>query len=37
MLELAIAVITGVVSPVIVLLVKSRIDKKKKPDMVEEG
>lgn len=37
MLELAIAFITGVVSPVIVLLVKSRIDKKKKPDMVEEA
>lgn len=37
MLELAIAFVTGVVSPVIVLLVKSRIDKKKKPDMVEEA
>lgn len=37
MLELAIAFITGVVSPVIVLLVKSRLDKKNKPDMVEEA
>ena len=37
MLELTIAFITGVVSPVIVLLVKSRLDKKKKPDMVEEA
>lgn len=37
MLELIIAFITGVVSPVIVLLVKSRLDKKNKPDMVEEA
>ena len=37
MLELTIAFITGVVSPVIILLVKSRLDKKKKPDMVEEA
>ena len=37
MLELTIAFITGVVSPVIVLLVKSRLDKKNKPDMVEEA
>ena len=37
MLELVIAFITGVVSPVIVLLLKSRLDKKNKPDMVEEA
>jgi hypothetical protein len=37
MLELIIAFITCVVSPVIVLLVKSRLDKKNKPDMVEEA
>lgn len=37
MLELVIAFITGVVSPVIVLLLKGRLDKKNKPDMVEEA
>jgi len=37
MLELVIAFITGVVSPVIVLILKSRLDKKNKPDMVVEA
>jgi hypothetical protein len=37
MLELIIAFITGVISPVTVILLKNRLDKKNKPDMVEEA
>ena len=38
MLEIAIAFITGVISPVTILLIKNRLEnKKKKPDMVEEA
>jgi len=37
MLELVIAFITGVISPVTVILLKNRLDKKNKPDMVEEA
>jgi len=37
MLELIIAFITGVISPVTVILVKNKLDKKNKPDMVEEA
>ena len=37
MLELIIAFITGVISPVTVILLKNRLDKRNKPDMVEEA
>tara|TARA_S200002703_G_scaffold20906_2_gene17373 strand:+ start:11661 stop:12260 length:600 start_codon:yes stop_codon:yes gene_type:complete len=36
MLEIVIAFITGVISPVTIILLKNRIDKRNKPDMVEE-
>jgi hypothetical protein len=37
MLEIAIAFITGVISPVTVMVVKNKIENRKKPDMVEEA
>ena len=37
MLEIIIAFITGVISPVTIILLKNRIEKKNKPDMVEEA
>lgn len=37
MLEIVLAFISGVISPVTVMLVKNRIDKRKKPDMVEDA
>jgi hypothetical protein len=37
MIEVAIAFITGVVSPVIVMLVKNKINKKGKVDIVQEA
>ena len=37
MVEIAIAFITGVVSPVIVMLVKNKLDKKPKVDVVQEA
>lgn len=37
MLELIVAFITGVISPVTIILIKNRIDKKNKPDMVTEA
>lgn len=37
MLEIIIAFITGVISPVTIILLKNRLEKKNKPDMVEEA
>ncbi|MDB0059732.1 hypothetical protein N9F18_01100 [bacterium] len=37
MLELIVAFITGVISPVTIILLKNRINKKNKPDMVTEA
>jgi len=37
MLEIIIAFITGVISPVTIVLLKNRLEKKNKPDMVEEA
>jgi hypothetical protein len=37
MAEIVIAFITGVISPVTILLLKTKLSKKKKPDMVEEA
>jgi hypothetical protein len=37
MLEIAIAFITGVISPVTIMIVKNRLEKRKKPDMVDEA
>jgi hypothetical protein len=37
MLEITIAFITGVISPVTILLLKSKLGKKEKPDMVTEA
>jgi len=37
MTEIAIAFITGVISPVTIVLLKNRLEKKNKPDMVEEA
>ena len=36
MIELIIAFITGVISPITVVLLKNWLDKKKKPDMVAD-
>lgn len=37
MLEIAIAFITGVISPVTLLLLKNKLEKKEKPDIVKEA
>ena len=37
MLEIIIAFITGVISPMTIILLKNRLEKKNKPDMVEEA
>ena len=37
MLQIIIAFITGVISPVTIILLKNRLEKKNKPDMVEEA
>ena len=36
-IELAIAFVTGVIGPIIVLFVRNKIEKKEKPDMVTEA
>lgn len=37
MLEIIIAFVTGVISPVTIILLKNRIEKKRRPDMVEDA